>query len=418
MSDERRSIGGGARLRAAREARGISIESVAAELRIRVPIIRGLEAEDPAYLPERIYTLGMLRTYATYLDLDPEAIVGSWAGFPAITRADATYRSDEPSRSPRFAGGALRSLTTYGGIGLLAIVVALFVGAQVLRYAAPPSLSIETPAEAVSTLDAETLSVEMRGTSNSKARIRIERLGGETITAIADETGLWSVEVPLDRGKNELSITALDDGTGTASAETLTRILIVPLPTGGGPKLELLGPTEGARIENAPVRIEASSEPGQVLSVTATPATGSPVVTQFTADSSGGIASDLLLPAGEWRITLAAAGLGGATSTVERSVSVTYSGVVITVEATGSGSWVRAWSDGVVDPTTGSTGLTLVKGGRFTIKATRLVELRFGSPASLTLSLNGRILDRLGEVGVTGAWAFAPNGSVTPSNRK
>ena len=78
MSDERRSIGGGARLRAAREARGISIESVAAELRIRVPIIRGLEAEDPTYLPERIYTLGMLRTYATYLDLDPEAIVGSW----------------------------------------------------------------------------------------------------------------------------------------------------------------------------------------------------------------------------------------------------------------------------------------------------------------------------------------------------
>jgi hypothetical protein len=141
-------------------------------------------------------------------------------------------------------------------------------------------------------------------------------------------------------------------------------------------------------------------------------------VTQFTADSSGGIASDLLLPAGEWRITLSAAGLGGATSTVERSVSVNYSGVVVTVEATGSGSWVRAWSDGVVDPTTGSTGLTLVKGGRFTIKATRLVELRFGSPASLTLSLNGRILDRLGEVGVTGAWAFAPNGSVTPSNRK
>ena len=79
---------------------------------------------------------------------------------------------------------------------------------------------------------------------------------------------------------------------------------------------------------------------------------------------------------------------------------------------------MRAWSDGIVDPTTGSTGLTLVKGGRFTIKATRLVELRFGSPASLTLSLNGRILDRLGEVGVAGGWAFTADGGVTPSNRK
>ena len=69
MSEDRRSIGGGARLRAAREARGATIESVAAELRIRVPIIRGLEAEDPTYLPERIYTLGMLRTYAAYLEI-------------------------------------------------------------------------------------------------------------------------------------------------------------------------------------------------------------------------------------------------------------------------------------------------------------------------------------------------------------
>ena len=337
MSDDRRSIGGGARLRAAREARGATIESVAAELRIRVPIIRGLEAEDPTYLPERIYTLGMLRTYAAYLDLDPEAIVGSWAGFPAITRSDSTYRSDEPRRPSRFTGGGLRSLTTYGGIGLLAIAVVLFVGAQVLRYAAPPSLSIEAPVDAISTLDPETLSIEMRGASNPKAVIRIERLGGETITSIADNTGLWSVEVPLDRGKNELSITALDDGTGTASAETLKRILIVPLPTGGGPKLEVLGPTAGARIENAPVRIDASTEAGQVLSVTATPATGSPIVTQFTANSSGGIASDLLLPAGEWRISLTAAGLGGATSTVDRSVTVIYTGVVVTVEATGSG---------------------------------------------------------------------------------
>ena len=155
-----------------------------------------------------------------------------------------------------------------------------------------------------------------------------------------------------------------------------------------------------------------------MLSITAAPSSGSPIVSQVTANSSGGVSSDLLLPEGEWNITLTAAGLGGATTTVERTVSVRYTGVVVTVEATGSGSWVRAWSDGIVDPTTGSTGLTLVKGGRFTIKANRLVELRFGSPASLTLSLNGRILERLGEVGVSAAWSFSSDGSVRPSNRK
>ena len=127
MSDERKSIGGGARLRAAREARGASIESVAAELRIRVPIIRGLEAEDQTYLPERIYTLGMLRNYATYLGLDPEAIIGSWAGFPAVTRGIDTEpigaRNLSTRLIARITSGPLRTFAAYGGIGILGIVV-------------------------------------------------------------------------------------------------------------------------------------------------------------------------------------------------------------------------------------------------------------------------------------------------------
>lgn len=415
-------IGGGARLRAAREARGVSVETVAAELRIRVPIIRGLEAEDPTYLPERIYTLGMLRNYATYLALDPEAIVGSWAGFPAVTNAVDAGRSstgDRPSRlSARLSGGALRTFAAYGGVGVLGIAVALFVGAQVLRYATPPALTVEAPAEAVSTLGADALSFEVRGTTNPKAQVRIQRPGGETITAVADDSGLWSVEVPLDRGRNELNIAAVDVGTGTTSAGSVTRVLIVPLPISEGPRLELLGPANGTRVENAPVHLQLSTEPGQGVTVTATPASGNPVITELKADASGGLATDLLLQAGEWKISVAAAGLGGAVSSAERLVSVDYRGVLVSVEAIGSGTWVRAWADGVVDPSTGTSGLTLVRGGRATFKAAQLVELRFGSPASLTVSINGRILDRLGEVGVAATWAFAADGSVTPSNRK
>ena len=54
----------GARLRSAREARGLSYEAIAAELRIRVVILAALEREDHAALPERVYLLGHLRTYA------------------------------------------------------------------------------------------------------------------------------------------------------------------------------------------------------------------------------------------------------------------------------------------------------------------------------------------------------------------
>jgi len=57
----------GARLRDAREARGLTFDAVAAELRIRPIILAAMEREDHAALPERVYLLGLLRTYARHL---------------------------------------------------------------------------------------------------------------------------------------------------------------------------------------------------------------------------------------------------------------------------------------------------------------------------------------------------------------
>ncbi|MEY4071975.1 MAG: hypothetical protein RLY94_130, partial [Chloroflexota bacterium] len=73
----------GERLRAAREARGLSLEAVAAELRIRSVILAAMEREDHAALPERVYLLGLLRTYARFLGLDPANVAASWAGVPS-----------------------------------------------------------------------------------------------------------------------------------------------------------------------------------------------------------------------------------------------------------------------------------------------------------------------------------------------
>ncbi len=84
---ERQAIG--PNLRAAREARGVSLEQLSAQLRLRVPILEALERGDFESLPEPIYTISYLRAYAQSVGLDPNPIV------EAFTRANP-----KPSEAP------------------------------------------------------------------------------------------------------------------------------------------------------------------------------------------------------------------------------------------------------------------------------------------------------------------------------
>jgi cytoskeleton protein RodZ len=66
----------GARLRAAREAAGLSIESVAQQLKLAPRQVRALEDDDFQRLPGRTFVRGFARNYARFLQLDPDTVVG------------------------------------------------------------------------------------------------------------------------------------------------------------------------------------------------------------------------------------------------------------------------------------------------------------------------------------------------------
>ncbi|MDF2631127.1 MAG: hypothetical protein K0R39_4958, partial [Symbiobacteriaceae bacterium] len=68
----------GRRLRAAREARGISLEVAEDETKIRRKYIEALEAGQEAVLPGDAYIKGFLRTYGNYLGLDGTALVDEY----------------------------------------------------------------------------------------------------------------------------------------------------------------------------------------------------------------------------------------------------------------------------------------------------------------------------------------------------
>jgi cytoskeletal protein RodZ len=66
----------GEMLRAAREAKKLSVEQVNRETRISVQTIRALEGDDFGAFPSETYLKGFLRNYADFLGLDSAAL---WA---------------------------------------------------------------------------------------------------------------------------------------------------------------------------------------------------------------------------------------------------------------------------------------------------------------------------------------------------
>jgi cytoskeleton protein RodZ len=67
--------GPGRRLREAREARKLSLEQVAAQLRMKVDTIAALESDDYSSLPGNTFVQGYLRSYSRLLGLPEESVV-------------------------------------------------------------------------------------------------------------------------------------------------------------------------------------------------------------------------------------------------------------------------------------------------------------------------------------------------------
>ena len=74
----------GAELRAAREAKGLSVGALAERTRVPARTLSAIERNDRSALPPQPFARGFVRTYADELDLDHERVVREFfAQFPA-----------------------------------------------------------------------------------------------------------------------------------------------------------------------------------------------------------------------------------------------------------------------------------------------------------------------------------------------
>jgi cytoskeleton protein RodZ len=113
--------GPGTRLRVARQAQGLALDRVAAELHLGTRVIESLEHEDYRTLPGQVFVVGYIRKYARLVGLDPEPLLASYReGAP---RMDPSLTGAVPTRAS--AIGSAHLVVRLVGILLLVILVAL-----------------------------------------------------------------------------------------------------------------------------------------------------------------------------------------------------------------------------------------------------------------------------------------------------
>ena len=110
----------GARLVAAREARKLGIEKVAADLRLDVAVIRALENDDHAALPAPIFVQGYLRSYARLVGLPGQELVRDYtAGRKELPPLSVKRLRRRPARLHQINVTMLRNIL----LALLLVVV-------------------------------------------------------------------------------------------------------------------------------------------------------------------------------------------------------------------------------------------------------------------------------------------------------
>lgn len=217
----------GERLRAAREAKGLSLEDIAAQTRIPRRHLESLEIGDWERLPAPTYTTGFAKSYASAVGLDRteiyEQLRGEMGGFRPATTTSEVFEPADPART-------MPKWLVFGAIAavLLLVLVMTWLNERSIQEPdaaasedAAPSAAAPVPAAPAPTAPATAPTAQgpVVITANEQVWIQVKD-GATTLKAGLLEAG-QSFEVPatatapvLTTGKPE----ALRISVGTASA--------------------------------------------------------------------------------------------------------------------------------------------------------------------------------------------------------
>lgn len=113
-------LSAGERLREARTAKGLTLDSAAARTRIRREYLEALETMDPRGLPAQAYAIGYLRTYARFLELDEAALVEQFKAEADTQTGRATPTAPQQNREIKLPRGLIGVVAILAVVGLTA----------------------------------------------------------------------------------------------------------------------------------------------------------------------------------------------------------------------------------------------------------------------------------------------------------
>jgi cytoskeletal protein RodZ len=424
------------RLHDARERKGVDLYRAERDTKIRARYLGALESGEYAELPGAVYTKGFLRNYAVYLGLDADEVVRQWKRERGDTRmpAESVLAVPRPLEAPRRSLNLSPVLVVAALLTVLIGVFAVYLGVQLVRFAKPPTIAVTTPATAVLEVAEDATEYTLKGTSVADATVTIQEAGREQPYRVsADASGRWVADVPLRRGRNEFTISAVDPETGKPSDGTAKVFITVPFVVTEAPTLTIESPAEGARFENGAVPVKGATTNAPSVRVTATytgPVAGQPssIAPAGGAGSSigpksveaatgGAFETPLDLSTGKWQITVTATSAEGKSTTLTRSVEISYKGVNLVIAVKNSRAWIKVWVDGKVSRITGSAGKVFNVGKVLTFSGRSRIEVRTGKSNATYFTLNGKDIGRLSTKGNPETWQFAPTGAPVRTSR-
>lgn len=115
----------GARLRAAREAKGLSLEEVQQALKIRLRYLEAIEAGELGEIPGLVYARGFIRTYARFLEIDITEELAALA-----SPVDAPLTPAEPVPPIAWAEKSATTSAYYVAAGVIAAAIVVLLLAR------------------------------------------------------------------------------------------------------------------------------------------------------------------------------------------------------------------------------------------------------------------------------------------------
>lgn len=120
----------GARLRASREGKRLSLDAVAATTRVQSRVLSAIERNDAGALPPRPYGRGFVRAYARELGLNPDEIVRDYFG--QFAPEEAPQAAAPPRAQPVFEVQPVLDALPRRSIAIATLALVLLAGGWML----------------------------------------------------------------------------------------------------------------------------------------------------------------------------------------------------------------------------------------------------------------------------------------------